>query len=450
MAVPRMLSLPLLLLLLLAPRALAEEAAPAAEEAPLPAGAGTAATAVAGRPLPDPPAADPDPDPARCGRPVGAHCDPLLTRKPAQPANVRFWVTEPELRPNATEALEVLLKVVDSSVARTDPSGETVFPHSVYTLAQHDNFEPSSRIAELFDKEMQKSVQRAHPTFDDESAWGYIKRLHKSKSDSDLATFEEHQDEAFAKFVEAGSFEKRGRPSWRHVVHTRVYDLRPAFADPTDPRPHRKALAGGQTPYAVDRDGGDARAGDDFPGGEAGGQAPDERGDGYRTWMKPAWHVANDTVVYTAQTNENQQDREATMSRAAWAGLEQAESDGLALCGDASQCFASVSIEARYSVNRQVDCDTGTPLYPWTETKDGEPQGRFGSSLTLATVRVAPHEGVLRHEVDPLVRQHAYGTALGANPLTVQMASAFDVVRYGEECFMVQRGGLNRFLQGVL
>jgi len=402
-----------------------------------------------------------------CGRPHGAHCDPLVERKPGQPANLRYWVTEAAMVANGTEPTEVMHKVADTNFVTVDEkTNEKSFPHSIYAVREQENFEPSARITELFNKELQRAVQREHPTFDDERTWSYLRELLASKSQKDKQAMEALQDAAFGGFVDAGSFAKRGRPSWRHYVHTRVYDMRPAFADPTNPAENGLRGAGfdafSSHAYAVNPEGEASRADDQRGRGalmqadqkkrqlaakeEAAHSTPE-----YRTWMKHAWVVANDTASYTTQTNENQHDREATASTAVWRALEAAEAAGKELCGDASQCYASVAVEARFAINRQVDCESGDPLYPWTDNKEtGEPIAKFGSSLTLATVRVGPHHGVLRDDVDPIVRQHAYSTALAANSLTMQMSSAYDVLRYGEECFMVQRAVMNRFLQGVL
>jgi hypothetical protein len=456
-AIGGLVALLLLLMTTLLPAATAEEAAVVRAEA-----------------APDaaPPAGAP------CGRPAGAHCDPLVVRKPDQAANLRFWVTEAEMAPNVTQPTEVMHKVTDTSfVAVDDVTKEESFPHSMYAVREQENFEPSGRVTELFNKELQRAVQRAHPTFDDERTWSYLRELLASKSGQDRRDMEALQDDAFGGFVDAGSFAKRDRPSWRHHVHTRVYDMRPAFAEPTNPAENGVRSAGfdafSSHAYAVNADG-DASRGDDQRGRgalmaardlaksradlsgsgwtpEAEEEAAAHSAPSYRTWMKHAWVVANDTASYTTQTNENQQDRESTASTAVWRALEAAEAAGQKLCGDASQCYASVAVEARFAINRQVDCVSGEPMYPWTDNKEtGEPMAKFGSSLTLATVRVGPHQGVLRDEVDPIVRQHAYSTALAANSLTMQMSSAYDLARYGDECFMVQRAVMNRFLQGVL
>lgn len=276
-----------------------------------------------------------------------------------------------------------------------------------------DNFtDPVPRPGSEIDIEafLLQAVVDKNPTWDTQRAGQYVRDLPKAS-----AEFAKIEETARSLLWAKGEL---GGEGWSHYVHTRIYDSTPGFYDPFDTQPPKSK------PLSL-------------------------------------WKVTNDTVTRTRQVNEVTQSRELTAQLAVWHALEAMEkrANEIAVEIERGKPVAEdepvrhprtkvvVRLEAQHSSQRQVDCVTGADIYRVGQDPDtGELRTLFGSSLTLVTARIVPLNQLPRTTVtidaDKAMRQ------LLTSPGVIKTRSVFDIVQYGDECFMVPPALLSGFLDG--
>jgi hypothetical protein len=198
-----------------------------------------------------------------------------------------------------------------------------------------------------------------------------------------------------------------GAPAgWAHIVHVRVYDLRPTAEE------HG---AGGQ---------------------------------GWYGWRQ--WEVAAEPITSRTQINEMTQDREGTAKLAVWEAIEAAEALAQAACAQGG-CVPVARLEAQHDTQREVNCSTGEDVYRRMRVgEDGEAYPQYGSTLTYVTVRLVPRDVPLAlDKVHQSSRHYRQLAQLLASPGVVKTRSVFETVRYGDRCFKVPPLLMAAFLDGT-
>lgn len=206
-----------------------------------------------------------------------------------------------------------------------------------------------------------------------------------------------------------------GLHPWHHIVHARVYDIRGSFYDPRFRAPELpwvKIKAQSSPTFQDSQPTHDAMLG--------------------RFITMPTEFVGR-----TTQHNDVTQDRSATILSMVWQSVHEAETEGYKIC-PSSKCKVVVRIEGSYEQSHEVNCTTGSDIYPpYKHPESGKVQSLYGGSLTLVTARIIPRDQILREALYPRLQRINYDLvrlATGRNAVATRRSE--DMFVYGDTCFL--------------